>query len=279
MKFSKWQGIGNDFVFVNGFSESIAEVTLGSAALALCDRHFGIGADGLILVLPSDKADFRMRIFNSDGSEGDMCGNAMRCFAKYVYEAGLTSKTELSVETLAGIIRPKLLFENDKVVAIRVDMGEPKLERGLIPMSGDPAARAIDEEMTVDGKTYRFTGVNIGNPHCVIFLDEVESLSLKDEGRPIELHPLYPRKTNVEFVKVIDPQTLRMRVWERGAGITLACGTGTCASVVAAVLNGKTGRKVLVHLDGGDLLIEWGEDNHVYKTGPATEVFRGEYPD
>jgi diaminopimelate epimerase len=160
---------------------------------------------------------------------------------------------------------------------VRVDMGEPKLERGLIPMSGDPNSRAVNEVMKVGEKIYHYTGVNIGNPHCVIFMDEVDSLDLKAEGQPIELHPLYPCKTNVEFVEVIDSQTLRMRVWERGAGITLACGTGTCASVVAAVLNGKTGRKVQVHLDGGDLQIEWCDNNHVYKTGPATEVFRGEY--
>lgn len=277
MKFSKWQGIGNDFVFINGFAEIIAEDKLSATALSICDRHFGIGADGLILVLPSDTADFRMRIFNSDGSEGDMCGNAIRCFAKYVFEAGLTKKTELSIETLAGMIRSSLLFEQGKVTAVRVDMGEPKLERGFIPMTGDPQMRAIDEELSVGDKTYRITGLNMGNPHCVIFVDEVEHLDLRVEGRPIEIHPLFPKKTNVEFVKVIDSQTLRMRVWERGAGPTLACGTGTCASVVAAVLNGKTGRKVLVHLDGGDLMIEWNENNHVYKTGPAVEVFRGEY--
>ena len=276
MIFTKWHGIGNDFVIVNGFEEKIGDYA--SKAIAVCDRHFGIGADGLVLALPSDVADFRMRIFNSDGSEAEMCGNVTRCFARYVYETGLTKKTELTIETLAGIIRPKLLFENGKVSAVRVDMGEPRLKRGEIPMTGgDSDARAIDETLTVGGKSYRFTAVSMGNPHCVIFTDEVENLDLKTLGQPIEFHPLFPRKTNVEFVKVIDRRTLRMRVWERGAGITLACGTGTCATVVAAVLNGKTDRTVTVHLDGGDLLIEWGEDNHVYKTGPAVEVFRGEY--
>ena len=275
MKFTKWQGIGNDFVIVNGFEEKIEDYA--SKAIAVCDRHFGIGADGLVLALPSNIADFRMRIFNSDGSEAEMCGNVTRCFARYVYENGLTKKTELSIETLAGIIKPKLLFENGKVSAVRVDMGEPKLKRGLIPMAGDPEAKAIDELLTVGDASYRFTGINMGNPHCVIFMDEVEDLDLKAVGQPIEVHPMFPRKTNVEFVKVIDRQTLRMRVWERGAGITLACGTGTCATAVAAVLNGKTERTVKVHLDGGDLLIEWGENNHVYKTGPAIEVFRGEY--
>ena len=276
MKFTKWQGIGNDFVIVNGFEEKIDDYP--SMAIAVCDRHFGIGADGLVLALPSEVADFRMRIFNSDGSEAEMCGNVTRCFARHVYETNLTKKTELSIETLAGIIKPRLLFDNNgKVSAVRVDMGEPRLMRGLIPMTGNPDSKAIDEVLTAGGKEYRFTGVNMGNPHCVIFVDEVEELDLKAVGQPIEVHPLFPRKTNVEFVKVIDRQTLRMRVWERGAGITLACGTGTCATVVASVLNGKTGRNVTVHLDGGDLFIEWGEDNHVYKTGPAVEVFRGEY--
>ena len=275
MKFTKWQGIGNDFVIVNGFEEKIADYA--SKAIAVCDRHFGIGADGLVFALPSDIADFRMRIFNSDGSEAEMCGNVTRCFARYVYEAEIKKKTELAIETLAGIIRPKLLFENGKVSAVRVDMGEPKLKRGLIPMTGDPEAKAINELLTVGTESYRVNGIRVGTPHCVIFMDEVEDLDLKAVGQPIELHPMFPRKTNVEFVKVIDRKKLRMRVWERGAGITLACGTGSCASVVAAVLNGKTDRMVTVHLDGGHLLIEWGEDNHLYKTGPAGEVFRGDY--
>ena len=275
MKFSKWQGIGNDFVIVNGFEEKIADYT--AKAIAVCDRHFGVGADGLVLALPSENADFRMRIFNSDGSEGEMCGNVTRCFACYVFETGLTNKTELTIETLAGIIKPKLLFENGKVTAVRVDMGEPKLKRALIPMTGDPDSQAVNESITVGQKIYQFTGVNTGNPHCVIFMDEVEDLDLKVFGQPIEAHPLFPRKTNVEFVKVINRQALRMRVWERGAGMTLACGTGACATVVAAVLNGVTDRKVTVRLDGGNLLIEWNEDNHVYMTGPAVEVFRGEY--
>lgn len=275
MKFSKWQGIGNDFIIVNGFEEKIADYA--SKAIAVCDRHFGIGADGLVIALPSDIADFRMRIFNSDGSEAEMCGNATRCFARYVYEAGLTTKTELVIETLAGIVRPQLLFEDGKVSAVRVDVGEPLLQRGLIPMTGDPEAKAINELLTVGTESYRVNGIRVGTPHCIIFMDEVEDLDLKAVGQPIELHPMFPRKTNVEFVKVIDRKTLRMRVWERGAGITLACGTGSCASAVAAVLNGKTDRMVTVHLDGGYLLIEWGEDNHLYKTGPAVEAFRGDY--
>lgn len=275
MKFTKWQGIGNDFVIVNGFSETIDDYP--SKAIEVCDRHFGIGADGLVIALPSEIADFRMRIFNSDGSEAEMCGNVTRCFARYVYENGLTTKTDLTIETLAGIIKPKLLFENGKIAAVCVDMGEPRLKRGEIPMTGNPDDRAVKVPLSVGDATYEVTCVSMGNPHCIIFDDNVEELDLQELGRPIEIHPAFPRKTNVEFVKVIDRKTLRMRVWERGAGITLACGTGTCATVVASVLNGKTDREVLVHLDGGDLFIEWRADNHIYKTGPAVEVFRGEY--
>ena len=275
MQFTKWQGIGNDFVIVNGFVEKIEDYAY--TAIAICDRHFGIGADGLVVALPSDFADFRMRIFNSDGSEAEMCGNVTRCFARYVFETGLTSKTELTIETLAGIIKPKLLFDKGQITGVCVDMGVPKLKRGEIPMIGNPEEQAINVPLDVGALSYAVTGVNIGNPHCVVFMDEVESLDLKSVGKPIEVHPTFPRKTNVEFVQVIDRQTLRMRVWERGAGVTLACGTGTCATVVASVLNGKTDRQVTVHLDGGDLLIEWRDDDHVYKTGPAVEVFRGVY--
>lgn len=275
MKFTKWQGIGNDFVIVNGFQERIEDYP--QKAIEICDRHFGIGADGLVIALPSEIADFRMRIFNSDGSEAEMCGNVTRCFARYVYENGLTTKTELSIETLAGIIRPKLIFEEGQIRAVCVDMGEPRLKRGEIPMTGNAEEPAVNLPLVVGNTTYGITCVSMGNPHCIIFTDEVEELDLQALGRPIEIHPLFPRKTNVEFVKVIDRNTLRMRVWERGAGITLACGTGTCATVVAAVLNNKTEREVKVHLDGGDLFIEWRSDNHVYKTGPAVEVFRGEY--
>ncbi|MBP2665886.1 MAG: Diaminopimelate epimerase [Firmicutes bacterium] len=275
MKFTKWQGIGNDFVIVNGFQEKIDDYP--SKAIEICDRHFGIGADGLVIALPSEIADFRMRIFNSDGSEAEMCGNVTRCFARYVYENGLTTKTELTIETLAGIIKPRLLFDGAKISAVCVDMGEPRLKRGEIPMTGDPDDQAVNIPLIVGDAKYDITCVSMGNPHCIIFSEEAETLDLQALGRPIEVHPMFPRKTNVEFVRVINRQTIRMRVWERGAGITLACGTGTCAAVVAAVLNDKTDRQVLVHLDGGDLFIEWRADNHIYKTGPAVEVFRGEY--
>ena len=275
MKFTKWHGTGNDFVIVNGFEETISDYS--AKAVEVCDRHYGIGADGLIMVLPSTIADVQMRIFNSDGSEPEMCGNGIRCFARYVYESGLINKTELCVETLAGIIRPNLLLENGRVVAVCVDMGEPHLLRREIPMTGTPEERVVDEPLTVGDSTYRITCVSMGNPHCIIFTEEVDSLDLPASGKPIETHPLFPRKTNVEFVQVIDRRNLRMRVWERGAGVTLACGTGTCATVVAAVLNDLTDRKVKVRLDGGELFVEWREDNHVAMTGPAVEVFRGEY--
>lgn len=275
MKFTKWQGTGNDFVIVNGFEETIVDYS--SKAIEVCDRHYGIGADGLIMVLPSSIADFQMRIINSDGSEPEMCGNGIRCFARYVYESGLTNKTELCVETLAGIIRPTLLVENDRVGSVCVDMGEPRLQRGEIPTAGNPMEKVINELLTVGDCTHRITCVSMGNPHCVIFTENVDSMDLPAFGKPIEEHPFFPRKTNVEFVQVMDRRNLRMRVWERGAGVTLACGTGTCATVVAAVLNNITDRKVKVRLDGGELLVEWREDNHVYMTGPAVEVFRGEY--
>ena len=275
MKFTKWQGTGNDFVIVNGFEETIVDYS--TKAIEVCDRHYGIGADGLIMVLPSSIADFQMRIINSDGSEPEMCGNGIRCFARYVYESGLTNKTELCVETLAGIIRPTLLLENDRVESVCVDMGEPRLQRGEIPTAGNPMEKVINELLTVGDCTYRITCVSMGNPHCVIFTENVDSMDLPAFGKPIEEHPFFPRKTNVEFVQVMDRRNLRMRVWERGAGVTLACGTGTCATVVAAVLNNNTDRKVKVRLDGGELLVEWREDNHVYMTGPAVEVFRGEY--
>ncbi len=275
MKFTKWQGTGNDFVIVNGFEETIVDYS--SKAIEVCDRHYGIGADGLIMVLPSSIADFQMRIINSDGSEPEMCGNGIRCFARYVYESGLTNKTELCVETLAGIIRPTLLVENDRVGSVCVDMGEPRLQRGEIPTAGNPMEKVINELLTVGDCTHRITCVSMGNPHCVIFTENVDSMDLPAFGKPIEEHSFFPRKTNVEFVQVMDRRNLRMRVWERGAGVTLACGTGTCATVVAAVLNNITDRKVKVRLDGGELLVEWREDNHVYMTGPAVEVFRGEY--
>ncbi|SDF40016.1 diaminopimelate epimerase [Sporolituus thermophilus] len=275
MQFTKWHGQGNDFVIVNGFQEKIEDYA--QAAVKICDRHFGIGADGLVIVGPSETADFRMRIFNSDGSEAEMCGNVTRCVARYVYKYGLTDKTKITLETLAGPIKPELVFENGVFRTVRVDMGEPRLKRAQIPMIGEPDVEAINVPLVVNDRTYNITCVSMGNPHCVIFVDDVEEIDLPAIGPLIENHPIFPRKTNVEFVQVLNDREMRMRVWERGAGITLACGTGASATLVAAVLNGKAGRMATIHLDGGDLVVEWGNDNHVYMSGPAVEVFRGEY--
>jgi diaminopimelate epimerase len=276
VNFTKMQGLGNDFIVVDGFKEKLPE-NLTDLANKLCDRHFGIGADGLIVVLPSARADFRMRIINADGSEVEMCGNGIRCFAKYVYEAGLVEpgRDTFTVETLAGIMTPRLLVEGEKVVAVTVDMGEPVLERALIPMLGS-GGQAVSEPLDLLDTTYHITAVSMGNPHCVIFVDNVDQIPLEKYGPALETHPVFPKKTNVHFVQVLNRQELKMRVWERGVGVTLACGTGACASLVAAVLNGKTQRRAKVYLPGGPLEIEWNEkNNHVYMTGPAETVFTG----
>lgn len=273
--FSKWHGLGNDFVIVNGFKEKIDNYP--QMAIQVCDRHTGVGADGLVVVLPSKVADFEMRIFNSDGSEAEMCGNVTRCIARYVYENSLTDKTKVTLETKAGIIRPELVFSDGRLQTIKVDMGEPRLIRSTIPMLGDESQQVVNEVLTVHGVEYGITCVSMGNPHCIIFVDDLGSTDLALIGPMIETHPIFPKKTNVEFVQVIDKQKVRMRVWERGAGITMACGTGACATLVAGVLNGKIDRQAVVELDGGELLIEWGLDNHIYMSGPAVEVFRGEY--
>ncbi|MDH7569104.1 MAG: diaminopimelate epimerase [Armatimonadota bacterium] len=277
MNFRKYHGIGNDFVLIDGFKESIPEEHLPEAARRLCDRHFGVGGDGLILVLPSRSAHFRMRMFNPDGSESEMCGNGIRCFAKYVFDYGLTYEHQIDVETLAGIISPKMTVKEKKVQLVRVDMGEPRLARNEIPMKGgDGQSQVVAEEILMEGEKFEVTCVSMGNPHCVIFVDQVEHFPVSKVGPRIENHHLFPRRTNVEFVQVLRKDELQMRVWERGAGETLACGTGACAAAVAGALNGRSGRKVTVHLPGGDLEIEWADDNHVYMTGPATEVFSGE---
>lgn len=274
MKFTKMQGLGNDFVLVDGLKEKLPE-NLGELSRKLCDRHFGIGADGLVVILPSQNADVRMRIFNSDGSEPEMCGNVIRCFARLAYDQNIVCKQTIKVETLAGTIVPELIFSPDKEVSIRVDMGEPRLERSLIPMKGAPG-RVVDEAVQVDGNTYKVTCVSMGNPHCITFVSNVDDVPLADIGPKLEANPLFPRKTNVEFIHVLNKDEVNMRVWERGAGETLACGTGACATAVACVLNGLTNRAITVHLAGGDLYIEWAEDNHVYMTGPGQYVFTGE---
>lgn len=276
MYFTKMHGLGNDFVVVNGFSQVLPT---DPAALAhrVCDRRFGVGADGLVLILPSESAQFRMRIFNPDGSEPEMCGNAIRCVALYAYRRGLTADRRMEVETLAGPIRPELRFEDGKE-AVRVDMGRPRLSRAEIPMVGTPGP-VVGERLEAGERSFEVTAVSMGNPHCVIFASEpgeLEEQEFRRYGPLLERHPAFPARTNVEFVAVDSPGEVRVRVWERGAGPTPACGTGACAVVVAGVLTGRTGRTVNVRLPGGVLLIEWPDDSGpVYMSGPAEEVFDG----
>ncbi|MBP1639050.1 MAG: diaminopimelate epimerase [Bacteroidetes bacterium] len=275
MKFTKMQGAGNDYVYVNGFVEKIEDPA--KLAIAISDRHFGIGSDGLVLILPSETCDFRMRMFNSDGSESEMCGNATRCIGKFVYEKGLTDKTELTLETLAGVKHLTLNLASGKVDSVRVDMGEPILAPKQIPINLDETS-VVNYPIALESRKVNITAVSMGNPHAVIFMDSLEELDIQKSGPKVEYHPLFPRRTNTEFAQIISPTHIKMRVWERGAGETLACGTGACATTVAAVLNEKTERKVMLELLGGNLEIEWSEtDNHVYMTGPAVTVFEGEY--
>lgn len=274
MKFTKYTGLGNDFVVLDG--QSAADVKdPGLLAQKICDRRFGVGADGLVLLLPSDKADARMQIINSDGSEAEMCGNASRCVALHLYRRGIVNKKQISLETLAGIIQTDIIDEGKNLV--RVDMGVPRLKRGEIPMTGVAADRAVNVPLRACGTEISGTAVSMGNPHFVTFVENAEKALVDTIGPALETHPAFPRKTNVEFVQVLNDKTVRMRVWERGAGVTAACGTGACAAVCACVLNGKTGPRVTVKLDGGDLYIEWPEQKHIFMTGPAQEVFTGEY--
>jgi diaminopimelate epimerase len=280
MHFAKMHGAGNDYIYVNALAEDVDRFDLNRLARAASDRGFGIGSDGLILIAPSASADFRMRMFNSDGSEAEMCGNGIRCFAKYVYERGLTQSTDLTIETGAGPIRTWLTLDGERVAAVRVDMGRPRLRRADIPMEtpgGSPDDRVIDEPLEVGERTLLVSCVSMGNPHCVTFVDDVATYPVTEVGPRVEHHPAFPRRTNVEFVQVMDRTRAKMRVWERGAGETQACGTGACASVVAGHLAGRLGRQVTMELLGGELEIEWADDDHVLMTGPAEEAFRGEF--
>ncbi len=275
MRFSKWHGLGNDFVIIDGFEESINDLRLAEFAVKVCNRHFGVGADGVALILPSAIADFRMRLINSDGSEAEMCGNVIRCVARYMVDKGSITHSKMSVETLAGIIKPEVMTNTPDTV--RVDMGEPRLSRGTIPMIGNPNEQAIAVPLQIDDQVFMITAVSMGNPHCIIFVDDLAKVKLEEIGPRVEKHGFFPKKTNVEFVQIIDRANVRMRVWERGAGTTLACGTGASATLVATVLNNKTDRQANIVLDGGTLMIEWAGDNHVYMTGPVARVFNGEY--
>lgn len=273
MKFTKMHGLGNDYVYVNCFEEKIDNPP--AVARFVSDRHFGIGSDGLIMINPSKTADFEMEMYNADGSRGEMCGNGIRCVAKYVYDYGLTDKTQISVETLGGIKYLDLAVEDGKVSLVKVDMGKPELEADLIPIISE-REQVIDEPIEVDGKEYHMTGVSMGNPHTVIYVDDVKGLDLEKIGPKFENHERFPKRINTEFVHCIDRQTLEMRVWERGSGETLACGTGACAVAVSSILNNLTDTQVTVKLLGGDLQIEWDrEKDRVFMTGPATVVFDG----
>ncbi len=271
MRITKMHGAGNDYIYVNCFTETVENPS--RAARELSDRHFQIGSDGLVLIKPSDIADFEMEMYNSDGSRAEMCGNAIRCVGKYVYDNGMTDKTNISVATGAGIKYLEMTPENGKIKQVRVDMGCPVLRPADIPclFTGETA---IDCPITVGGEEYRVTCVSMGNPHAVVFTDDVDALELEKIGPLFENHEMFPRKTNTEFVKVAAPGCLQMRVWERGAGETWACGTGACASLTAAVLNGLCGRSAELRLRGGNLFIEWDEaTGHIFMTGPAVTVF------
>ena len=276
MRFTKMQGCGNDYVYVDLFREKLTG-DVSKLAVAIADRHFGVGGDGLILICPSERADARMRMFNADGSESEMCGNGLRCVAKYVYDHGIARKERLTIETGRGILTVDLEVKGGKAQRVRVDMGEQILEAAKIPttLKGDPPT---DAEVVIAGEAFAFTCVSMGNPHAVAFVDEITDRLVHQVGPLVEKHEAFPRRVNVEFVRVNSGTDAHMRVWERGSGETLACGTGACAVAVAGVLTGRFDRKVTIHLLGGDLDIEWGADNHVYKTGPAVEVFSGDWP-
>lgn len=275
MRFTKMQGIGNDYIYVNCFKENVPDPE--SVSIKVSDRHFGIGGDGLVLIMPSDKADFRMRMFNADGSEGMMCGNASRCIGKYVYDKGLTDKTDITLETKSGIKKLHLNPENGKVKTVEVDMGEAILKPHDIPMNADGDS-FVNKPVAVDGNEQNITAVSMGNPHAVIFTVSIDKLDLEKIGPSYENHPLFPERVNTEFCEVIDSRTLKMRVWERGSGETWACGTGACATAVAAVLNGfcKRDEEITLKLRGGDLKITYRSDNHVIMCGEAETVFEGE---
>jgi diaminopimelate epimerase len=281
MRFTKMHGAGNDYIYVNCFDQPMPDDPV-ELARRVSDRHFGIGGDGLVLICPSDTADARMRMFNADGSEAEMCGNAIRCVAKYAYERGICRQETLKIETVAGVLTVGLDVVNGKVDMVQVDMGEPILETARIPttLPGNPLIEGnpvVDIDLSVAERQLRVACVSMGNPHCVTFVDELSDEWVLGVGPKIESDEHFPNRVNAEFVEIISPAEVRMRVWERGSGETLACGTGACAACVAGVLASRTARKILAHLPGGDLELHWNDNNHVYMTGPAVEVFSGEW--
>lgn len=274
-RFTKMHGAGNDYVYVNAFTEKLPH-NLPALAVAVSDRHTGIGADGLILICPSERGDARMRMYNADGSESEMCGNGVRCVAKYVHDHGIARKEDLQIETGRGVLPIHVEVQNGRVVRARVNMGTPILEAAQIPttLAGSPPQNV---KLSAGGREFDVTCVSMGNPHCVAFVDEINDDWVLRIGPQVERHPAFPRKVNAEFVQVLSPREFNMRVWERGSGETLACGTGACAVAVAGVLTGRLERHVVGHLPGGDLELEWSESGEVFMTGPATEVFSGEW--
>jgi diaminopimelate epimerase len=271
MKFWKMHGLGNDYIVIDNRNEKISDAEAAELSQKLCERRFSVGADGLLLVSNSSSADVKMRIFNADGSEAEMCGNGIRCFAKYCHENNIAKKSELAVETLAGIKRVWLTVEDNTVTSVMVDMGEPMLERSKIPMLG--RGTCVNEDLRVNGEKYKVTCLSVGNPHCVIFVDALDDFPVERVGSRIENHSVFPERTNVEFVQVLNKNELKLRVWERGVGETLACGTGACAAVAAGNLLKKIGSKVRVHLVGGDLEVEYAE--RMFLSGPSEKVFEG----
>ena len=279
MKFTKMHGCGNDYIYINGFAEKIAQEEKPELVRKISDRHFGIGGDGAIFINPSEEADFEMEMYNADGSRAEMCGNGIRCVAKYVYDKGLTDKTNISVISYGQIKYLELFLKEGKVDTVKVNMGAPELHPEKIPVIADNGKdRVVDEPISVEGKEYKMTCVSMGNPHAVVFMDDVEHLDIEKIGPYFENHECFPKRTNTEFVKILDRKHVQMRVWERGTGETLACGTGCCATVVACILNGLTDETVTVKLLGGEIEITWDQDaNLVYMTGPAETVFDGDY--
>ncbi|EAT16918.1 diaminopimelate epimerase [Desulfuromonas acetoxidans] len=278
MKFIKMHGAGNDYVYVDGFQQDVHRPE--ELAVRISDRHFGVGSDGLILILPSDCADARMRMFNADGSEAQMCGNGIRCVAKYLCDQQSDRGSQLTIETLAGVLSVDVTAdtENPAISQVTVNMGQPRLQRGQIPMTGPQQDQALEVEIRVKNRTFTASCVSMGNPHCVVYVDDVEQFDVAYWGALLENHPLFPERINVEFVEIISGSEVRQRTWERGAGETLACGTGASAVTVAGFLTGRTQRTIRNHLRGGVLTLEYCDDETVMMTGPAEQVFTGDYP-
>jgi len=278
-RFTKMHGLGNNYIYVNMFEETLEESKLSEIAIQVSNVHTGIGSDGLILICPSDKAPVKMRIFNNDGSEGKNCGNGLRCVAKYAYEHNLVNETKFMIETLSGLVEAEVHVKDGKVQSVTVDMGKPKLKKKDIPMAGEENELTINEPIEFNGETYNGTAVSMGNPHIIFYVDNIEESPVTSLGPIVEKDSRFPEGVNVEFVEVVNEQEIHFRVWERGSGVTQACGTGACAAVVASVLNGHTtkGKETIVHLAGGDLIIKWQEDDRVFMTGPAETICDGTF--